>query len=305
MNELGLRDWQVDACAATGAIGVLSGQKHYDLILTNYEETGADDTELLRLIPSLEHRKNTPVVMIARKAEADLTVTEKAKRRAPGRRKHGLTEQTKALAKSALSQKVGYLRVEDFPDAAVFDDLPTQAYSPNRIIRCEDALLIVKRGLVEVWHPHYDLLVKKLTIGAVFGDMPSLGQTMIVTQAVSGPAGATVGVMDAGRVRALMKANADSLAERLYPRLASAEAEHYRVIFQKADSRVAALLLEIAGEGSIVEGVKQAQLGERIGLVRETVAVVLASMKTDKLITIDRKKTTILNREALERLSRL
>jgi len=211
----------------------------------------------------------------------------------------------KALATSALSQKVGYLRVEDFPDAEMFNDLPTQAYSPNRIIRVKGVLLLVKRGLVEVWHPHHDLLVKKLTIGAMFGDMPLLGQTMVVTQAVSGPAGATVGVMNAERVRELINSNVDSLAERLYPRLALAEAEHYRAIFQKADSRLAALLLELAGEGSTVEGIKQAQLGERIGLMRETVAVVLNSMKKDKIVGIDRKKTTILDRNALEKLSRL
>lgn len=84
-----------------------------------------------------------------------------------------------------------------------------------------------------------------------------------------------------------------------------AEAEHYRAVFQKADSRLAALLLELAGEGSTVEGIKQAQLGERIGLMRETVAVVLNSMKKDKIVGIDRKKTTILDRNALEKLSRL
>jgi CRP-like cAMP-binding protein len=243
--------------------------------------------------------------MIARKAEASREMSKRGKPRAPGRRKHGLTDQMKALATSALAQKIGYLRVEDFPDAGLFDDLPTQTYSPNRIIRSQDELLLVKRGLVEVWHTHHDLLVKKLLVGTLFGDMPLLGQTMVVTQAVSGPAGATIAVMNADRVRELIKANADSMAEMFYPRLASVETEHYRAIYQKADSRVAAILLEIAGEGSTVEGVKQSQLGERIGLVRETVAVVLGSMKADKLITIDRKKTTILDRKALEKLSRL
>ncbi len=306
ISEMGLTDWQSDTCTdALSALEVVRGQKHYDLILTNYEATAPDETGLLQQIYSLDHRRNTPVVMIARKAEPGRKMSKRGKRRAPGRRNHGLTDKMKAFATSALAQKVGYLRVEDFPDAGLFDDLPTKTYSPNRIIRSQDELLLVKRGLVEVWHTHHDLLVKKLTIGSLFGDMPLLGQTMVVAQAVSGPAGAMVAVMNTDRVRELIKANADSLAEKLYPRLASLDTEHYRAIFQKADSRVAALLLKLAGEGSTVEGVKQSQLGERIGLVRETVAVVLGSMKADKLITIDRKKTTILDREALEKLSLL
>ncbi len=98
-------------------------------------------------------------------------MSERVKARTKGRRKHTLTDQMKALAASALSQKVGYLRVEDFPDAKLFDALPTRSYSPNRIIRCEDELLLIKRGLVEVWHTHHDLLVKKLMVGTLFGDM--------------------------------------------------------------------------------------------------------------------------------------
>ena len=232
-------------------------------------------------------------------------MSERVKARTKGRRKHTLTDHMKALAASALSQKVGYLRVEDFPDAKLFDTLPTQSYSPNRIIRCEDELLLVKRGLVEVWHTHHDLLVKKLLVGTLFGDMPLLGQTMVVTQAVSGPAGAVVAVLDANRVTKLIKANALPMAEKLYPRLARAEAEHYRTVFKKADSRVAALILELAGDVSTVEGVRQAQLGMELYMMRETVAVVLGSLKADKIIGTDRRKMTILDREALERLSML
>ena len=165
--------------------------------------------------------------------------------------------------------------------------------------------MLVKRGLVEVWHRHHDLLVKKLMVGTLFGNMPLLGQTMIVTQAVSGPAGAVVAMIEADQVRELIKANDLTMAEKLYPRLAATEAEHYRAVFQKADSRVAALILELAGEGSTVEGVKLLQLGTKLAMMRETVAVVLGSLKADKIISTDRRKMTILDREALERLSSL
>jgi CRP-like cAMP-binding protein len=223
------------------------------------------------------------------------------------RRKHGFTDEMKALASSALAQKVGYLHVSDFPDASIFDDdrLPSQSYGPHKVIRCkQDELLLVKRGLVEVWQTHHDLLVKKLLAGTLFGEVPLLGQTMVITQAVAGGAGATLARLDASRVRELIEANALALAERLYPRLAAVEAEHYRAIFQPAESRVAALLLELADDGATVEGLTQRELGERLGVVRETVLMAMAALKAKKLIGVERRKTTLFDRKALEQLSR-
>lgn len=220
--------------------------------------------------------------------------------------KQRLTDQKKALTALLLSQKVGYLRVEDFPDRKPFDDLPTQGYSPHKIIRCrKNELLLVQRGLVELWHAHHDMLVKKLMIGALFGEMPLIGQTMVITQALAGDAGTIIAMLDEGRVRELIRANPVSLAEKLYPKLAAAEAAHYRVAFQTAASRLAALLLELAGESSTVGKVKQRQISEMSGLVRETVAQILSSMKSEKMIAIERDKTTILDRKALEQLSRM
>ena len=223
------------------------------------------------------------------------------------RRKHGFTDEMKALATSALAQKVGYLRVGDFPDACLFDDdrLPTQSYGPHKVIRCKkDELFLVKRGLVEVWQTHHDLLVKQLLAGTLFGEMPLLGQTMVITQAVAGDAGATLAMLDAARVRELIRANALALAEKLYPRLAAVEAQHYRSIFQPAESRVAALLLELAGDRTTVEGLTQRDLGERLGVVRETILVAMAALKAKKLIGVERRKYALFDRKALEQLSR-
>jgi CRP-like cAMP-binding protein len=218
----------------------------------------------------------------------------------------GLTEQMKALAAAALAEKVGYLRRDDFPAARTLDDLPARSYGPHKIIRCpEGELFLVARGLVEVWHPHHDLLIKKLLVGTLFGEMRLLGQTMIVTQAVSGSAGATVAVISTDRAKRLIAANPMALAEKLCPRLAATADEHYRAVFQRAESRVAALLLELAGDGLTVEGFTQRQLGERLGMVRETVVAAIAMMKARRLIAVDRRQTIIIDRRAVEALSRL
>ena len=222
------------------------------------------------------------------------------------KKRHVGTKHTKALIDSSLARRIGYLTVDDFPDQALFDGLPTRPYAPHRIIRCKnDELFIVTRGLVEVWHIYHDLLVKKLPQGTLFGEMPLLGQTMVSTQAQASDAGAVVAVMDVEQVKALIRANALPLAEKLYPMLASLNIEHHRVSFQHVGSRLASLLLEMADDNSTIQGITQRQMGERIGVMRETVTMALAEMKTSKLISIGRMKTTILDRQALDDLSRM
>ena len=72
-----------------------------------------------------------------------------------------------------------------------------------------------------------------------------------------------------------------------------------------SDSRVAALLLELAGERSTIQGFTHDELGERIGVYRETMTNVLDAMKFDKLIKVGRRRLTILDKKALRELSEL
>jgi CRP-like cAMP-binding protein len=222
-----------------------------------------------------------------------------------GRRKHLLTERLKSLAASTLAQKVGYLRADDFPTSSFFDSLPTQFFNPHRIIRCKDRLCLVKRGQVEVWHTKHDCLVKRLTIGTLFGEMPLLGQTMLVAKAISGSAGATVAVMDFNAARKWLESDSIRVVEKLGPKLAYADEQHYRSLFQSSDSRLAALLLDLAGEGTTIEGRTQCELGETLGSYRETVANTLNAMRQDKLINIGRMRITILDKKGLRELSEL
>ena len=150
-----------------------------------------------------------------------------------------------------------------------------------------------------------DFLVKKLTVGTFFGDMPLLGQTMLVTRAVSGEAGAMVSVMDVDAARRWLEADSIKLVEKLGPRLVNADEQHYRAMFQNADSRVAALLLGLAGEGTTVEGLTQAGIGETLGAYRETVANMLNAMKRERLIDVGRMKITLLDKRGLRELSEM
>jgi CRP-like cAMP-binding protein len=220
-------------------------------------------------------------------------------------RKHTLTEKTKALAAASLAEKIGYLRIEDLPYTTIFEELPTESFSAHKIIRCKDELMLIKEGVVEVWQTQHDSLVKELSAGAIFGELSLLGQTMLGTKAIVGSGGAKVAVMYAEKAREWVKANALAIVERLGERLAAMEAQHYRRSFQLVDSRVAAALLECAGEGMRVEGVTHDELARKIGVYRETVTNVLDALKSERIIEVGRKRLTILNKRALVELSEL
>jgi CRP-like cAMP-binding protein len=220
-------------------------------------------------------------------------------------KRHEFTHKMKVLAASALAQKIGYLRIEDLPDARIFDKLPTRSFEAHRIIRSNNELFLIKSGLVEIWHTHHDFMVKDLTPGALFGEMSMLGQTMLGAKAITGPPGATVAAINLDTAKEWIKTAPLSIIEKIGHRLAATEAEHYRSRFQLADSRVAAALLNLAGEGTTIEGLTHEEIGEKIGLYRETVTIVLDAMKKDRLVAIGRKKIMIIDKRALTELSEL
>jgi CRP-like cAMP-binding protein len=219
-------------------------------------------------------------------------------------RKHAFADKRKVLAARSLAQKIGYLRARDFP-SSLFDNLPTRIINAHRILRPKDELFIVQNGVVEIWHSYHDLLVTELGPGSLFGEMSLLGQTMLGCQAIAGPRGVTVCIVNVERVTECMKAPPLNILQELGRRLVLMEGEHYRATFQTVESRLAGLLLELAGADSSVKGFTHEELGERIGAYRETVTNALDAMRVDRLIEIGRKRIGVLDKRALQELSQL
>jgi CRP-like cAMP-binding protein len=207
-------------------------------------------------------------------------------------KRHTLSEKKKILAAKSLAQKIGYLKLE-------IPDLPTRTFSAHRIVRPKDEVFVIQQGVIEIWNTHHDILVTELGEKSSFGELPYLGQTMLGTQAIAGAAGVTLGVIDSERAREL------NLLEDIGPRLAQLQVEHYRVQFQTTDARLAALLLDLAGEGELITGLTQEDLAQQLGAYRETVTNVIQVMKKDKLMQMSRMKITILNKKGLKELSQL
>lgn len=159
--------------------------------------------------------------------------------------------------------------------------------------------------MVEIYHASHNYFIKRLSAGTLFGDMPLLGQTMLITKALAGEVGAEIAFMDEETAKRWARTNPLGLLEKIGSRLAEIEEEHYSSHFQLADSRLAGLLLRLAGKDSVIEGISHQELGERLGLYRETVTVILDAWKLDKLIAVGRMKITILEKRALRELSEL
>jgi len=54
------------------AADVLRGNEPFDVVLVSYKIRGMDGVELTKLIRSLEHRKETPVVMVTGRPQIEL-----------------------------------------------------------------------------------------------------------------------------------------------------------------------------------------------------------------------------------------
>jgi len=219
-------------------------------------------------------------------------------------KRQGFSKKTKVLAAAALAQKIGYLKTEDFPPN-FFEDIPTQTFNSHKIIRPKDELFVVQSGIVEIWHTHHDMLVSKLEVGTILGDMPLLGQSMYGTQAIAGSGGVTLGLMNLELTTEQVRENPVEILERIGPRLIRIETEHYRTAFQIVTSRIAALLLELAGTTSTVQYLTQEEIGSLLGVYRETITTSMRTMKENKLIGIGRKRITILDKKALKEMSEL
>src|ERR1043165_9753582 len=138
-------------------------------------------------------------------------------------RKHLQSEKKKTLVAASLAKKIGYLKIQDVVPSGILENLETQSFNPHRIIGTKNKLYLVKEGSVEIWHTHYDKLVKTLGSGMLFGNMAILGQVMIGTKAISGTEGTIIAEIATDTVRDWLKSTPLAILELMGTRLAEIE----------------------------------------------------------------------------------
>lgn len=218
-----------------------------------------------------------------------------------------------------MKKRIGYLSVED-----IFRDLGPQereeiersfaettfrrgevVYSPQE----EEILFLLKEGVVQLYHLTREgekRAVDTLGPGAIFGEMPLMGQGMYGTfaQAIEDCTLGTMGRTALERLLLQRPTIALRILEGVGKRLAEAESLLEDVTFKGVPARLASFLLRLMKEqGPIIAGYTHQALADTIGTYRETTTSTLGLFKRQGLIKIGRKRLQILDVEGLREIA--
>jgi len=167
------------------------------------------------------------------------------------------------------------------------------------------SLFLVASGRVQLYRTTRDgrrFVIATLGPGSIFGEDSVLGELAVNTHAVALEAG-TVSMMPSHRVRELSSNEAMfslGLVQAMGQRVVEAENRLEQMAYGSVSARLAALLLELAGDSPIglVRATHQ-ELAEMLGTWRETVSKTLQDMRRRGLVSSGRRILTILDKDRL------
>jgi CRP/FNR family cyclic AMP-dependent transcriptional regulator len=219
------------------------------------------------------------------------------------------------------SDKIGYLRMVDIfqdlseAEIAEIDRATTLStcrkgkifYMPEDT---SEVLFLLRQGRVQLYRISPEgkkLVIGTVGPGAVFGEMALIGQGMHNSFAEA-LEDCVLCIMNRGDVERLLATKprvALRIFEALGRRLKEAEARLEEIGFRGISARLASLILQLADEqqSDTITGLTHQDLGEQIGTYRETTTQTLSTFKSQGLIDIGRKRITILDRKALQRIA--
>lgn len=233
------------------------------------------------------------------------------------RRTKGPSEKIRSLAAISLANKVGYLKLSDLVGQnsrsaeGAIDKLASRNFKAGQTIfpssQKGPVACLVRSGRVKIVRTAAtgrDFDVKTVEAGTIFGEMPLLGQSMLGARAVAAETSkvAFMTPADFEKIATSSPSVALSLARQIGPRLVDAERRHEQSAFQPVTSRVASLLLKLAGGSKEVSGYTHQEMADKLGVYRETVTNGIAELKADQLIKVGRKRITLLNVNALRKM---
>lgn len=176
-----------------------------------------------------------------------------------------------------------------------------------------EVLFILKRGNVAISRiapSGKKLIVATLGPGTVFGEMALVGQHLQHSYAEA-LSDCLICVMSRHDVEELLLSDprvAVRLVSILGKRLADAETQLEELAFKALPARLASLLIRLAIETDlrgrpILAGLTHEQLAELAGVYRESVTVALNDFKARGLVSLGRRKITILDPERLRTIA--
>lgn len=171
-----------------------------------------------------------------------------------------------------------------------------------------EVLFILKRGRVQLYRLAPDgkkLILATLGSGTVFGEMALVGQRMYGSFAEAAE-DCTLCVMSRTDVERFIMNKprfALRLVELIGRRLVEAEEQLERIAFRSVPARLAAVILDLAGNRNELSGFSHQDLADAVGTYRETATRVLNDFRAAGLVDLARTNIVIRNPEALRKLA--
>jgi CRP/FNR family transcriptional regulator, cyclic AMP receptor protein len=249
-----------------------------------------------------------------------LATAAKSKAKAPARKKRtkGTSDKIRALAAMSVGRKVGYLTISDLTGGDdpkienAINDLPRKSFKQGDTVYPSNVkpgtLYLLKSGRVQVSRASANGQshnVKTLDPGTIFGDAPALGQSMFGTTATAAEPTKVIVISpaDFDKLVAGSPELAVNVLRKVGTRLVEADRQHEQAAFQPVAGRIAAMLLSGADKEGSVSGQTQQQIAETLGVYRETVTNAIGEMKAEKVISVGRKRITVLDPERLRKMA--
>ncbi|PYP90207.1 MAG: hypothetical protein DMF61_00425 [Blastocatellia bacterium AA13] len=226
----------------------------------------------------------------------------------------GPSDKKRSLAALSLASKIGYLTISDLLPtkeaitSALHGQLPIRIYDKGERIfpveQAEPILFLVRTGAVNVFRKapsgtRYS--VKNLESGAVFGEMPEYGQTMLGAEAEALVL-TELAIIRPPEFEAMISRSptlAVNLVRGLGSRLVEVEKQHEQAAFQTIPARLATLLLRMASSENMVKGISHQDIADELGVYRETVTNAMAELKKAGLVAVGRRRITLLDPQRL------
>lgn len=185
----------------------------------------------------------------------------------------------------------------------------TRAFAKGRVLytpgETGEALFLLREGAVQIYRMSAEgrkLVIAHLLPFSFFGEMSCIGQGMYDTfaEVTEDSLILTMNCADLERMLFSKPQVARRILEAFGRRVLEAERQLEDIAFKGMAARVAALLLREA-EGDEVVGLSHQDLAERLGVYRETATNALNELKSASIISIGRKRISIIDRERLRR----
>jgi len=187
----------------------------------------------------------------------------------------------------------------------------TRAFAKGEIIytpgETGEMLFLLREGAVQIYRMSPEgrkLVIAHLLPHSFFGELSCIGQGMYDTFAEV-TEDSTIVTMNCEVLNTLLASKpqvARRILEAFGRRVLEAERQLEETVFKGMAARVAALLLREAS-GDEINGLSHQDIAERLGVYRETATNALNELKSASLISIGRKRITILDRARLKRIA--